>query len=109
MNMKKLLPLILFLFPLLTYAGTTVISVTPEIRNDKERPTIKRTPPKMPVVTITDNTILRVENITQYIEILYPCEPVAQLNARGLNIQPLDGLEILPVNDSDKQFNALEK
>ncbi|MDE6772205.1 MAG: hypothetical protein K2J49_06355 [Muribaculaceae bacterium] len=40
---------------------------------------------------------------------LYPCEPVARLNARGLNIQPLDGLEILPVNDSDKQFNALEK
>ncbi|MDE6142706.1 MAG: hypothetical protein K2F94_01370 [Muribaculaceae bacterium] len=107
--MKKLLPLILFLFPLLAYAGTTVVSVTPEITNKTEYPPIHRTPPKMPVVTITDNTILRVENITQYFEILYPCEPVARLNARGLDIQPLDGLEILPVNDSDKQFNALEK
>ncbi|MDE6772757.1 MAG: hypothetical protein K2J49_09160, partial [Muribaculaceae bacterium] len=67
--MKKLLTLTIFLFPLLAYASTTVISVTPEIRNDKEKPPKKRTPPKMPVVTITDNTILRVENITQDAEI----------------------------------------
>ena len=107
--MKKLLPLIILLFPLLTYAGTTVVSVTPENSYPGEVPSKKRIPPKMPVVTITDNTILRVENISQDREIIYPCEPVARLNARGLDIQPLDGLEILPVNDSDKQFNALEK
>ena len=69
MNMKKLLPLILFLFPLLAYASTTVVSVTPEITNKTEYPPIHRTPPKMPVVTITDNTLLKIENITTDAEI----------------------------------------
>ena len=67
--MKQLVTLLFILLPLLTNAGSTVVSVTPEIPDYSEDPSRKRMPPKAPVVTITDNNLLKVEGIPQDAEL----------------------------------------
>lgn len=67
--MKQLVTLLFILLPLLTNAGSTIVTVTPENPNYNEDPSKKRMPPKAPVVTISDNNILKVEGIPQDAEL----------------------------------------
>lgn len=67
--MKQLVTLLFLLLPLLTNAGSTIVTVTPEIPDNTEFPPQKRMPPKAPVVTISDNNILKVEGIPQDAEL----------------------------------------